>query len=173
MRPSLLLPPAMPALAGLEVPRDFYWVLAAPAPLAGMVFPRGPARWAEMQAAGFRHVVCLTNETFPYAPVPLNALAAVALMDLYGGLQPPAPAAEQEQIWRVAGLVRARLEQGEGVVVHCAGGTGRTGTVIGCVLRGLGYPVGEVVDYLNRLHQSRGRAGWPESPWQAEVVAGL
>ena len=65
----LLLPPDMPKLAGLEVPRDFYWVLDAPASLAGMAYPAWPARWSEMRAAGFRHVICLVGDTFPYAPL--------------------------------------------------------------------------------------------------------
>jgi len=173
MPPRLLLPSRMPGLAGLDVPRDFYWVLSTPAPLAGMAYPSWPARWADMHAAGFRHVVCLVRDTFPYAPAPLNPLHAVGLADLYGGLTPPDPAAEQAKIWAAAALAGERLARGEGVVVHCAGGTGRTGTVIGCILRGLGFSAAEALDYLNRLHQSRGRDGWPESGWQATVVEGM
>lgn len=170
MRPQLLLPPDMPALAGLAVPRDFYWVLETPAPLGGMAYPAWPARWAEMQAADFRHVICLVSDTFPYAPAPLNPLHAVGLTDLYGGLMPAEPAIEQQKIRAAAALASACLARGEGVIVHCAGGTGRTGTVIGCVLRDLGFSAAETLAYLNRLHQSRGRAGWPESGWQAKVV---
>jgi hypothetical protein len=28
----------------------------------------------------------------------------------------------------------------------------------------------EAITYLNHLHQARGRSGWPESEWQAQVV---
>jgi protein-tyrosine phosphatase len=55
-------------------------------------------------------------------------------------------------------------------VVHCVGGRGRTGTVLGCVLRELGHSPGEVVDFLDRVHKARGKAGWPESPWQGQLV---
>lgn len=45
-----------------------------------------------------------------------------------------------------ATLVRAIadwLAAGERVVIHCAGGIGRSGTVATCVLVQLGYPIGE------------------------------
>jgi protein-tyrosine phosphatase len=61
------------------------------------------------------------------------------------------------------------LLAGEGVVVHCAGGTGRTGCVLGCALVRLGYTPSDVIAYLDDLHTIRAR-GWPESPWQAAVV---
>ncbi len=48
-------------------------------------------------------------------------------------------------------------------MVHCHGGTGRTGTVLGCVLRELGVQAAEVIDFLDRVHKARGKPGWPES----------
>jgi protein-tyrosine phosphatase len=62
------------------------------------------------------------------------------------------------------------MEAGKGIVVHCVGGIGRTGTVIGCVLRDLGFSADEVIDYLDRINKSRGFRGWPETEWQAEMV---
>ena len=50
------------------------------------------------------------------------------------------------------------------------GGTGRTGTVIGCVLRVLGRPAPQVICYLDDLNKARGKLGWPEAKWQAELV---
>jgi hypothetical protein len=37
-------------------------------------------------------------------------------------------------------------------------------------LRELGYEGQVVVKYLEEIHCSRGRQGWPESTWQAEIV---
>jgi protein-tyrosine phosphatase len=67
-------------------------------------------------------------------------------------------------------VVLSRLDRGEGVVIHCVGGTGRTGTVLGCVLRSMGYSAEDIIAYLNELNLGRGKRGWPESPWQAEIV---
>ena len=59
---------------------------------------------------------------------------------------------------------------GEGVAVHCGFGTGRTGTVIGCILKILGFESRQILEHLDELHKARGRPGWPESPWQARLV---
>ncbi|WP_394298404.1 phosphatase domain-containing protein [Methanosarcina mazei] len=45
------------------------------------------------------------------------------------------------------------------MVVHCMGGIGRTGTVLGCVLRDLGFSAGEVLDYLDEINMHRGFGG--------------
>jgi protein-tyrosine phosphatase len=65
------------------------------------------------------------------------------------------------------------LRAGRGVVVHCAGGTGRTGTVIACALAALGLPEADVLDYMATVNAARRTSpGWPESDWQKEQVAG-
>lgn len=72
-----------------------------------------------------------------------------------------------------ASTVRDLLDAGEGVLVHCLGGTGRTGTVIGAVLRSYGMPVDEITLWLDSVHKLRGQQGWPESPWQSQALAVL
>jgi hypothetical protein len=168
--PELMQPTHMPPIAGLALPYDFYWVLQRPAPLAGMPYPSPRTPWRDLAAAGFRHVVCLEGDGPAYDPAPLIMSHRTRLQDLYGGGLPRHPEQEETLIHAVALAVMERLQAGDGVVVHCAGGTGRTGTVIGCVLRGCGISAVEVITYLNHLHQARGRSGWPESEWQAQVV---
>ncbi len=90
--------------------------------------------------------------------------------DLHYGNSPQDPATEEGLSRQAAALVRRKIDAGEGVVVHCMGGIGRTGTVIGCVLRDLGFSADEVVGYLDRINRSRGLRGWPEPAWQAEMV---
>lgn len=62
------------------------------------------------------------------------------------------------------------MDVGEGIIVHCVGGIGRTVMVLGCVLRDLGFSVERVIDYLDRINRLRGLKGWPEAEWQAEMV---
>ncbi|MFO0568732.1 MAG: hypothetical protein U0263_23925 [Polyangiaceae bacterium] len=52
----------------------------------------------------------------------------------------------------------------------CAGGTRRTGTVLGSILVRSGHEPERVVAYFDAVHRARGCGGWPEAAWQAEVV---
>jgi Tyrosine phosphatase family len=142
----------------------------APAPLAGMPYPSPRTPWQHLAAAGFRHVICLESHGPAYDPSPLTISHRTTLQDLYGSRWPRHPEQEERRIHEAVQAAVTRLQTAEGVVVHCAGGTGRTGTVIGCVLRTLGFSAGEAIAYLNSLHQARGRSGWPESVWQSEVT---
>lgn len=170
MKPHLLRPAEMPAIPGLRVPRDVYWILQTPAPLAGMRYPDSATPWGALAEAGVQHVVCLSADRPGYDPAPLHLLYAAALEDLYHGEPPEDPQREARLIREAVSQITSRLKEGEGVVVHCVGGTGRTGTVTGCLLRRLGFSGQEVVQYLDALHRSRGGRGWPEAPWQAEFV---
>jgi hypothetical protein len=171
--PELLALANMPAIPGLALPYDFYWVLQHPAPLAGMPYPSPRTPWQDLAAAGFQHIICLEGRGPVYDPSPLRVNRRTSLQDLYGGKVPCDPQREARLVKEAAQAVLRTLQAGEGVIVHCAGGTGRTGTVIGCVLHLLGVATGQVSTYLNHLHQARGRAGWPESPWQSQVVRGI
>ena len=69
--------------------------------------------------------------------------------------------------------IRAELDAGRVVVVHCWGGKGRTGTVIGCWLiaeDGLGFP--EVVDRMQELRRGtiKEHHPVPDTPEQAAVL---
>ncbi|NLG28987.1 MAG: hypothetical protein GX557_13830 [Chloroflexi bacterium] len=134
-----------------------------------MPYPRRDCPWEALHEAGFTSVLSL-HCGLSYNPAPMTRLAAVFLEDLVDGNAPSRPQKELSAIRQAVNTVVARLEAGQGVVVHCYGGRGRTGTVIGCVLRRLGYGPHEVVDYLDRLHTARGKGGWPESPWQEQTV---
>jgi hypothetical protein len=167
--PRLLAPGSGAGFLGpLAVPAELYWVTRTPAPLAGMSYPRRRS-WSDLRAAGFDHVVCLTHAEPPYDPAPL-AVSAFALQDLYARPTPEDEAHDRAQALAAADLVVARLTAGEGVVVHCHAGRGRTGTVIGCALVRLGHDPETVVDWLHRVQRTRGKRGWPEQPWQEQVV---
>jgi protein-tyrosine phosphatase len=168
---GLIEPEEMPSILGTIVPHSLYLVTRAPAPLAGMAFPDWDGlSWANLAALSLEHVVCLTDEVCPYDPAPLHLLLPIRLQDLIGGAAPDDPVLEERRVRQATLAVLGKLRQGEGVVVHCAGGSGRTGTVLGCVLRGLGYSPDEILSYLDRVMKARGREGWPESEWQATIV---
>jgi protein-tyrosine phosphatase len=162
----------MPQIAGLAVPSDAYWILRGPGPLLGMARPTSATPWKALQQLGVRRVVCLTDDVPAYDPSPLAFACAVKLQDLDGGIAPIDAAREEAGIERAVSSVLEALRRGEGVVVHCAGGTGRTGTVIGATLCALGIPAFDVIAHLQAVNKLRGRS-WPESPWQEDLLRRL
>jgi protein-tyrosine phosphatase len=69
----------------------------------------------------------------------------------------------------IVGMITDRLEQGEGVVMHCAAGQGRAGTIATCVLMALGDSATEAV---RTVASNRVFAG-PGSPAQWALVEGV
>jgi protein-tyrosine phosphatase len=97
----------------------------------------------------------------------------VALEDLVFGDPPREPEREAARIQAAATAALDKLSAGEGVIVHCYGGRGRTGTVLGGILRQMGYAGVDICDYFDRLHKARGKTGWPEAAWQGELITRL
>src|SRR3990172_4712188 len=57
---------------------------------------------------------------------------------------------DRDAFWALAGDVANRLQCGETVLIHCAGGVGRTATLAVCVLLALGEPAGESRSVVSR-----------------------
>ena len=167
--PVLVDPNRMPKVDGISSPDAFYTVLTCPGLLAGMRRPNADTPWAVLRDAGYQYVVCLTDERPTYDPAPLKILHSVALQDLYGGLLPEDPEREVVRIETAAQEILSAIQAGSGVIVHCAGGTGRTGTVIGAVLCRLGMDAEDAARHLDVVDRLRG-THWPESPWQGEIL---
>ncbi|HEX5615642.1 MAG TPA: tyrosine-protein phosphatase [Acidimicrobiia bacterium] len=151
------------------VPADLYPLAYEPVALFGMAYP-SRVDWAVLATHGVGHVVCLTHDAPPYDPAPLRC-TAIRLADLYHGGVPLDVDAEQMRVRRAASVVVDSVRAGVGVAVHCHAGRGRTGAVLGAALVVLGHDPARVVEHLDRVQRERGKPGWPESPWQAEVVA--
>jgi hypothetical protein len=155
-------------IAGVEVPKELYWVLKVPAPLADMKYFRPSFPWSSLKAAGFTQVVSLQPGS--YNPAPLTMAFSEYLEDLVSGGPPRNEAQESEKIKKAVTATLSVLRSGEGAVVHCVGGRGRTGTVLGRTLRELGFEAHKAIAFLDRVHKARGKPGWPESPWQSSLV---
>ena len=113
--------------------------------------------------------MCLTHDVAPYDAAPCS-ITALRLQDLASGGAPAEPESEQVLVRRAADDLVTHLARGIGVAVHCMGGRGRTGTVIGVALMRLGHTPADIVEYLHSSAVARGRWGWPESPWQEALV---
>jgi hypothetical protein len=155
----------------LCVPDDLYWIAREPVALAGMPYP-GRADWHALHELGIGHVVCLTHDVAPYDPAPCS-VTAFRLQDLVSGDPPREPEAERATVFAAAADVGRHLDRGIGVTVHCMGGRGRAGTVIGAALVQRGLGADDVIAHLDRVARARGRRGWPESEWQADLLRSI
>jgi hypothetical protein len=104
-----------------------------------------------------------------YDPSPLDS-CAWELQDLAGGVAPADPAGEERVLRQVVSKITSLLGQGIGVVVHCQMGIGRTGIAIGSVLVAGGHDPSGVATWLDAIQRQRGAKGWPESPWQRDML---
>lgn len=166
-----LLPPAgeVGFLGDAAIPADLYFVARAPVALVGMGYPVR-IDWQLLHANGVDHVVCLTHDAPPYDCAPLT-ITAIALEDQFARNEGPTdPEREAGLVRRAAEVVLDVARSGRGVAVHCRGGRGRVGAVIGSALVMSGHDPHVVITHFDRLHRIRGKGGWPETPWQAEVV---
>ena len=170
MLPSLLSPQSMPVIEGIRIPLNLYVVLKEPVLLAGMSHPGMRTPWEKIGDAGFSSVVCLCDSKVFYDPYPLKVLFSAELEDLHYGNNPYDPETQEWLVRKATNVIRDEMDAGKGIVVHCMGGIGRTGTVLGCVLRDLGFQADEVINYLDDINKLRGFRGWPETKWQAEMV---
>ena len=90
-------------------------------------------------------------------------------------LRMPIPDLGIPEVWHMEamlGLITSQMEQGHGVYVHCWGGVGRTGTVLGCLAVERGVPRDMVLDELARLRADTQRATResPETDEQMDYI---
>jgi protein-tyrosine phosphatase len=122
----------------------------------------------EARGAGLALVVCLTprEEVAELSPAYQAALDQGTLAFRWQHLPmpnfglPDDPASFRRDI----GQITAALRQGDAVMLHCAAGLGRTGTVAACVLKALG------LDQDEALARVRAAGSNPQNARQSGLV---
>jgi hypothetical protein len=103
--------------------------------------------WHQVRSDAVGTIVCLTerdeihSKSYEYA----QALEAGKVPCSVVPFEIPdrgAPA-DRESFWLLAGEIANRLQNGETILIHCAGGVGRTALLAICVLLALGQPADE------------------------------
>ena len=152
------------------VDHPFWWAFRSEQRLAGIFRPPPGFPFAQIgEHLGLTAVVALVGEVeYDCSPLPMHQFM---LEDLHGRDAPADPERERDAVRQAAETTRRLLGEGHGVLVHCEGGTGRTGTVIGAVLVSYGHRPEEVNAWLAAVHRRRGQPGWPECPWQQEALS--
>jgi hypothetical protein len=152
-----------------EMPWLWWAKTGSAARLAGMSFPPEGFPFSFLQQQGLDTIVSLVGPA-SYDPRPLTSYA-FTLQDLFRGAAPEDSAAEEAEVHRAVTGIRSLLADGRNVAVHCRAGIGRTGLVIGAVLVRDGHDPATVTAWVNEVQQARGARGWPESPWQSDLLA--
>jgi atypical dual specificity phosphatase len=120
---------------------NFSWILEGS--LAGAQGPTNARDITFLKLQDIQAVVRMDENTIPTEPW--------EMLELYEPV-PDFTAPTVEQIDRMVEFIEAQVETWERpVVVTCAAGLGRTGTVLACYFVGTGYEPQTAVDYVRQL----------------------
>ena len=169
--------------SGIDRPsKNAYWVL--PHRLAAGEYPgarnRGEAadKLRALMSAGIDHFVDLTepHELAPYAGIAVEEATRLGLRvehKRHPIRDVQVPRARHEMA-AILDAIDAALEEGRTVYVHCWGGVGRTGTVVGCWLVRHGRTgeeaLAQVAEWWRGVEKAWRRPQSPETAEQFEYV---
>ena len=103
--------------------------------------------WHQVRADAVRAIVCLTEhvelheKSYEYAQAVESGQVPCALMPF--AIPDRGAPEDRDGFWLLAGNIANRLRRGETILIHCAGGVGRTALLAICVLLALGQPADE------------------------------
>jgi len=110
--------------------------------------------WHHLRSEAVGAIVCLNEEyeirlkSSPYAEALENGSVPCAVLpfEIREGGVPE----DRDAFWALAKEVANRLQSGEAVLIHCAGGVGRTAMLAVSVLLALGEPLNEAESVISR-----------------------
>ena len=122
-----------------------------------------------LQDAGVTLFVDLTEEG--------ELLAYANRLESAGHLRFPIPDSGTPRSWEqtrdILDAIDGHLSKDGKVYLHCWGGIGRTGTIVGCWLARHGYPGDAALTRLDELWKENPKSSWrgsPENPGQIDYV---
>lgn len=123
---------------------------------------------AETKQAGINHVMCLVSDEEIARKSP-DYLGVIGRNELPARLwrfkiTDYGLPADPDELDRILDLIWERMDAGESVVIHCAAGHGRTGTVSPLLLARMGVPIETAIETI-RLAGSA-----PDTPEQLEFI---
>ena len=110
--------------------------------------------WHQLRLDNVSVIVCLTErheldeKSYEYAQA-LEA-GAVPCSVLWCEIPDRGAPTDRESFWTLTFDVANRLQSGETILIHCAGGVGRTALLAICVLLALGRSVGDARSVVSR-----------------------
>ena len=159
-----------------------YWVV--PGLVLAGEYPRNKddlssrIKAASLASVGVTEIIDLTepgevfagSELLPYTEPFADAVARRGSVSQYTRYPIPDVGVPTDRIARSAvRSIEAAQTAGRVVYVHCLGGVGRTGTIVGCLLRKDGVPAGQVIDRIAAM-RSRVPAARPSPETDAQRV---
>lgn len=139
-------------------PTNFSWLIDHK--LAGSGMPTTPSEIEWVQKQGVKSIVTMTEESLPESWVKDVKYLHVPTEDL--------SAPDIDQIDEAVEFINQRIQNNEPVMVHCAAGIGRTGTILACYL--IKYHKSSAKDAIEKVRKLRPGSIQSESQ---EIAIGL
>lgn len=123
-------------------PSNFSWVIRNRLAASGRPTSKGEIEWLNKQ--GVKSILTLTEKKLPDSWLDKICYKHVPMLD-----HNPPPLASLEE---AVDFIQEQIKSGNPILVHCAAGKGRTGTVLAAYLiKYVGTSLDEAVNYIRKI----------------------